>query len=228
MKKKIGILGGISLASTLEYARTLAALYYEEHRDYYYPEIIIYSLDFQKFTDMENENRMDDYVEYILYGVNALHKAGADFVAMAANSPHSVFERVAEKAPLPMLSIVDAVGRQATARGMKTLLLTGIKYTMQNSFYPRGLGKYGITVITPAEEDQNRIDDIIFGQLAREIFTEETREEFKAILGRYPADGVILGCTELPLLLHQNQTDIPLLDSLNIHCREILKEAVGG
>lgn len=227
MKKRIGILGGISLASTLEYARTIAQLYYDRFQDYYYPEIVIYSLDFQKFTDMENEGRTEDYIRYILQGLQALAAAGADFALMAANSPHSVYRQVSAQCPIPLCSIVDAVGQAAQRRGMKTLLLTGIRYTMQGRFYPDTLReKYGISVLTPDSLDQDIINDIIFGRLAREIITQEDREAFLAILGKYPADGVILGCTELPLLVHQEDTEIPLLPTLQLHCRMALDKAL--
>ncbi|TCL62744.1 Asp/Glu/hydantoin racemase [Hydrogenispora ethanolica] len=106
MKKVIGILGGISSASTIQYYRKLTELYYERHRDYYYPEIIIRSLDFQYFTDLENEHKTEEYIDYIVRGLVSLEKAGADFAIMAANSPHSVFDEVARRVRLPLLSIV--------------------------------------------------------------------------------------------------------------------------
>ncbi len=227
MKKRIGILGGVSLASSLVYMRTIAANYHEQHGDIYYPEMLLYSLDFGRFTDMENEGRTQDYIDYILEGLEGLARAGADFAAMSANSPHSVFEQLKEKSPLPMISIVDAVGREAQRRGMKTLLLTGIYYTMQHDFYQKGLAAYGISVCTPDEAQQREIDRMIFEELTLERFTDEARASFVDILRKNPCDGVILGCTELPLLLQQSQTDIPLLDSLNLHCEAILKESLG-
>ena len=110
MKKKIGILGGFSYESTIQYYDNLMRLYYERFHDYYYPEVVIYSMDFQKFTDMENENRMDDYRAYILESIHALKAAGVDFVAMSANSPHSVYDDIAPQAGVPMVSIVESVG----------------------------------------------------------------------------------------------------------------------
>lgn len=227
MKRKIGILGGISLASTLEYAATIARKYYDRFGDYYYPEMILYSLDFQKFTDMENEGRLGDYADYIAMGINALQRAGADFAIMSANSPHSALSAVQERTALPILSIVDAVGKQARLQQMKHVLLTGIYYTMQNTFYQNGLAAHGITVKTPDEADQKAIDEIIFSRLARNVISEHDREQFLAILSRYPTDGVILGCTELPLLLSQEQTTIPLLNSLDLHCTAALNYALG-
>lgn len=222
-KKTIGILGGFSYESTLRYYERLMQLYYEKFQDYYYPELTIYSLDFQKFTDMENENRMDDYRAYILEGLGHLKAAGADFAAMSANSPHSVYDDIAPAAPLPVVSIVDSVGREILSRGMKKVLLTGIKYTMNADFYPKGLAKLGIEVVVPDEAHKDEIDHIIFGELCRGIFRDSSRERFKEIIGSYETDGVILGCTELPLLLTQEDTHIPVINSIEAHCKDILR-----
>lgn len=225
-KKKIGLLGGFSYESTIQYFDNIMQLYYAKYKDYYFPEIVIYSVDFQKFTDMENEDRMDDYREYILDSINALKAAGVDFVAMTANSPHSVYEDIAPKAPVPMVSIVDSVADYAIAHGMKKLLLTGIKYTMNKTFYQEGLKKRGIEVIVPSDAHKDEINDIIFDELCIGIFKDSTRERFKEIIGEYVADGVILGCTELPLLLKQKDTDIPVISSMDVHCRSIIEYAL--
>lgn len=226
-KKKIGLLGGFSYESTLQYYDNLMKLYYEQFHDYYYPELVIYSMDFQKFTDMENENRMDDYRKYILDAIHDLSAAGVDFVAMTANSPHSVYEDIAPLAPVPMLSIVDAVAEYALAHNMKKVLLTGIKYTMNSEFYPKGLAKHGIEVVIPSDEHKEEINDIIFGELCIGVFKNSTRERFKEIIGSYKADGVILGCTELPLLLHQEDTEIPVISSVDVHCKKIINYTLG-
>ena len=226
MKKKIGIVGGISLASTIQYYRTITDLYFEKFKDYYYPEIIIHSLDFQYFTDLENEKRTQEYIDYIASSTKALEKAGADFIVMAANSPHSVFDEVKKLSALPMISIVDTVAKYAIKSRMEKVLLTGIKYTMQSDFYQKGLKKSGIDVITPEEEHQNKINDIIFGELVINKFLDETRKQFLEIIKSYDVDGVILGCTELPLLLDQNDTNIKLLNSLSLHCDAALQFSI--
>jgi len=228
MKKKIGIVGGISLASTIQYYRTITDLYFKQFGDYYYPEIIIDSLDFQYFTDLENENKMPEYIDYIVKSTGNLEKAGADFIIMAANSPHSVFDEVEKRTKLPMISIVDTVTKNALANGLKNVLLTGIKYTMQSDFYSKGFAKLGMKVIVPCEEHQNKINDIIFGELVVNKFLAETRKKFLDIINSYNADGVILGCTELPLLLSQNDTNVRLLDSLALHCQAALQYSING
>lgn len=227
MKRKIGILGGISLASTIQYYKTITDMYFEKYSDYYYPEIVINSLDFQYFTDLENEGRTDEYVKYITKGINSLKNAGAEFVIMAANSPHSVLNRISPHVDIPIISIVDAVAKKAVELNFKKVLLTGIKYTMQNSFYQDGFKVNGIKVTTPCEEDQNQINSIIFNELVVNDIKQETKERFKKIIERYDADGIILGCTELPLLLKQCDTNLKLLDSLTLHAKAALEYSLG-
>ena len=223
MKKRIGILGGISLVSTIKYFKTITDLYFEKFKDYYYPEIIIYSLDFQRFTDMENEKRTKEYINYIVSSNTALEKAGADFIIMAANSPHSVFEEVKKLSKLPIISIVDATAKYALKNNLKKTLLTGIKYTMQSDFYPKGFEKSSLEVVKPGEEHQTTINEIIFTELVIDKFLDESRKQFVEIISSYDVDGVILACTELPLLLDQNDTKIKLLNSALLHCQAALE-----
>ena len=225
--KKIGILGGISLSSTIEYYRRITDLYYERFGDYYYPEIVIDSLNFQYFTDMENEGRMDEYEAYILKGLLNLKNAGADFAIMAANSPHSVLHKISDKSPLPILSIMESVAKRASELNIKNILLTGILYTMKGDFYPLELERYGIKTIVPDDEEKSLIDNIIFRELVRGIVSPLSRERFISIIEAYKdADAVLLGCTELPLLVSQQNTDKIILNSLEIHSRDALEYAL--
>lgn len=221
--KKIGILGGISSASTIHYYDTLHNLYYKEFMNYYFPEMIIESLNFQYFTDLENADNMVDYEKYIIKGINNLKNAGADFVIMAANSPHSVLEDVCQQVDIPILSIVDAVARKAKKLGLKKLLLTGIMYTMQRDFYPKGLSKYDIQVVIPTLKEQEIINNIIFNELAINKSSSTSKKKFLEIVSSYDVDGVILGCTELPQLVSKEDTNMTLLNSLEIHCEEAIQ-----
>jgi aspartate racemase len=140
--KKIGILGGISYTSTLRYYEYLHELHYQHKGDYYYPEMVIESMNFQYFTDLENEGPQENYESYILKGLQDLQAAGSDFLIMAANSPHSVLADIRPHLAVPVLSIVDAVGRKAQSMGLKKLVLTGIRHTQRphylcpESFFP--------------------------------------------------------------------------------------------
>ena len=223
--KKIGIIGGISSASTLHYYKKLHDLFYQQKQHYYYPEMVIDSLNFQYFTDLEDQNKMDEYRRYITGSFRNLERAGADFAIMAANSPHSVLEDIRPDVQIPVLSIVDAVGQRAEELTFKKLLLTGIGYTMRSTFYQKGLLKYGIQVLVPAAEEQEIINKIIFSELVININSELSKNTFLRIISSYPVDAVILGCTELPQLVSPGDTTIPLLNSLEIHCGEAIKYA---
>ena len=222
MSKRIGILGGISAESTLRYYDRIIKGYFERRRDYYYPEVVIFSLNFQRFTDLEDRGDRDGYVAEIMSGVRALERAGAEFVVMAANSPHAVFEEVEGLSNVPLLSIVNVTAEHAGRMGLRKLLLLGIKFTMQSSFYQDGCREYGIEITVPAGEDQDRINRIIFEELARGIVRDGSMEELLGVIKRRPADGVILGCTELPLILRQEDSPVPLLDTLELHAAAAL------
>ncbi len=224
--KKIGILGGISSASTIQYYKTITDLYYDRSGDYYYPEILINSLNFQYFTDLENQRRLEEYQNYIVNGIRQLQQAGADFVIMAANSPHSVLDKIADRVSLPIVSIVESVARRAKALGLKRVLLTGILYTMQSDFYPNGLRNYGIETLLPDPAEQTAINDIIFKELVLNQTLPESKKHFLSIINSYDADAVILGCTELPQLITQRDSAKTLLNTLRIHCEDALNYAM--
>jgi aspartate racemase len=226
MARRIGILGGISAESTLEYYSRLIKMYLERKGDAYYPEIVIFSLNFQRFTDLENCGSREDYIAEIMRGIDALQAAQADFIIMAANSPHAVFGEIETRASVPMLSIVEVVAESAKRQGMKVLLLLGIKFTMQSSFYRDACHRRDISVLVPSEEEQDEIDQIIFEELTKGTFRAETRQRLLEIISRYSVDGVILGCTELPLILSQEDTPVRLLDSLDLHTRAALEYAL--
>ena len=227
MNKRIGILGGISPASTSAYYDRMVKGYHERLRDYHYPEIVIFSLDFQRFTDLEDSGNRDGYVEEITSGIAALERAGVEFILMAANSPHAVFDEIEARAAVPMLSIVQVTADAAVESGLGSRLLLGIKFTMQSTFYQDACALRGVDVTVPTDDEQDRINTIIFDELARGITSEESRHELLGIIDDYDVEGVILGCTELPLLLDQRHTSVPLLDTMELHVQAALDTALG-
>jgi len=224
--KKIGILGGMSYESTIKYYDLILQNYYNRYNDYNYPEILIYSLNFQKVIDYELGNDKLKYIDYLMSGINSLQKGGADFIIMAANSPHAVYDDLVTKAFLPILSIVEATAGKALEMGLNKLLLLGIKFTMQSSFYQRIFENSNMQVITPVDIEQDLIDQIIFDELVIGKFKNESKQKLLEIIHNYKVDGVILGCTELPLIFHKNDTSIKLLDTIEIHVEAALKYAM--
>lgn len=220
--KRIGLLGGISHESTIMYYALLMQKYFEKKHDYYYPEVVIFSLDFQKFTDFERSGDTHGYVEYILSGIRSLEYAGVDFIAMTANSPHAVFPTVSAQARVPMISIVETVATEAQKNGVKRSLLLGIKFTMQSSFYPDVFTKRGMEIIVPQGSDQNEIDQIIFQELVIGAIRPESKKRVLEIIESYDTDTVILGCTEIPLLIGIDDTEKKVLNPLALHVKAIL------
>ena len=220
--KRIGILGGMSYESTLKYYDLILQKYYEIHKNYHYPEVVIFSLNFQKLIDLELGDEKDKYIEYLMSGIKSLENAGVSFVAMAANSPHAVYEDLVQLTRVPILSIVEATANKANQENMRKLLLLGIKFTMQSTFYQDHCKKLGIEVITPSEREQDEINNIIFNELVIGFFKQDSKKRLLQIINQYKVDGVILGCTELPLILNQKDTEIKLLDTVELHAKAIL------
>lgn len=225
--KRIGILGGMSYESTIKYYDLILQKYYERYHDYNYPEILIFSLNFQRIIDYELGDDKDIYVNYLMSGVNSLKRGGVDFIIMSANSPHAVYKELESSTDIYILSIVNATAMRAKVLKIQKLLLLGIKYTMQSSFYQDTFKDYGMNVITPLLEEQEIIDRIIFEELVLGIFKKKSKDDLINIIKNYHVDGVILGCTELPLILTQSDVDIELLDTVEIHTTAALNYCIG-
>jgi aspartate racemase len=227
MAKRIGILGGISHESTARYYSLIHEKYYARRGDYHYPEVVVYSLDFQRFTDYENTDRAA-YIGYIMQGVCGLEASGAEFIVMAANSPHSVYDEVSRLAGVPVLSIAEATMIKARGLGLRRLLLLGIKHTMQGTFYQDAGRRHGVQVVTPGEGEQDEVNRIVFDELVIGVRRGESKRRLLEIMDAHPVEGVILGCTELPLILGQGDTELPLLDTVDIHVEAALDHALAG
>ncbi len=217
MTKRIGIIGGISHESTIKYYEFILKKYFAKKRDYHYPEVVIFSLDLAKLVGFEEREDNDGYIRYLATGIKSIEKAGAEFIVIAANSPHTIFDILQKKASVPLLSIVDITALEAKRLKMKKLLLIGIKHTMQSSFYRDVFAKHGMEVITPSEKEQEEINRIIFKEFVLGIYKNTTRKKLLDVINSYDVDGVILGCTELSLAIHQEDTKIKLLNTLELH-----------
>lgn len=220
--KTLGIIGGIGPESTREYYRLIIASYREQKRDGSYPPIIINSINLKKMLDLIGANELAGVTEYLVGEVHRLARAGADFGLLAANAPHIVFEEIQRQSPIPLISIVEAACEATKASGITTVGLFGARVTMQGDFYAKVFAKQGITVITPGLEDQDYIHEKYMNELVQGIFRGETRERMLTIVDRLKEQqgiqGLILGGTELPLLLRGGACkDIPFLDTAKIH-----------
>lgn len=220
--KRIGLLGGIGPPSTLLYYEQLVERAYQGSG--HSPEVLLFSLDFELFTYLE-ESDPTAYGELIVDGCLALQAAGAEVLAMAANSPHAQFDLVASRVRKPLVHIAEAVCRRASMLGVRRPLLLGIPFTLRSAFYPDIGARHGLDVQLPGAKDHELLRRVVFDELTRGIVRPESRDEVLALLTGAPVDGLILGCTELGLLINQEHVAIPVLDSLSIHVDAILRAA---
>jgi aspartate racemase len=231
MHKKIGILGGMSPESTIAYYEHITRAYSERFGDYGYPEIIIYSVSFQPYVDWPRQERWDLVAQGLGEAARRLEAAGADFIVIATNTMHLVFDEVQATIQVPMLSLLDAVGEAILAGGTKKVGLLGTKYTMEKRFYQDALGRRGITVLVPDAEDRQYLDAVIYDELVAGRVRDESRRGLIAIISRLEergAQGVILGCTEIPMLVNEADAGLRLFDTTAIHAEAALRYAVEG
>ena len=227
--KTLGIIGGLGPESTIDYYGKIIALYRERTGDGSYPQFIINSINLKKGLDFMDASNLAGMAEYLLEEIGKLAQAGATFGLISANTPHIVFDEVASKSPVPLISIVEATCVAAKARNLKRLALFGTRYTMQGDFYPKVFSREGIELLVPDTEDQTYIHDKYLNELVSGKFLPETRAGLLAIVDRMEAssdiDGVILAGTELPLILRDPEhKGIPFLDTTRIHCEAAVTE----
>jgi aspartate racemase len=229
MYKRIGILGGLTPESTVPYYLHIIHRYEEMFHNHAYPEVVIFSVSFQKFDDwMEREDWESMELE-LANGLSALHGAGADFAVIATNTMHNLYEKLDRRNIIPLLSLVDATAAEVKKTGIKRVGLIGTKFAMNKPYYREGLAKFGIKAIVPDEEDQVYIGKVIFEELSYGILKEESRRGYIEIMERLKkkgAQGIILGCTEIPLLIKQEHTKIPIFDTTSIHAEAALQHAL--
>jgi aspartate racemase len=220
--KTLGIIGGIGPESTIEYYRRIHALFRQLIADGSAPSILINSIDNKRLLDLVGANQLDELIGYLTTEVEKLASGGATFALLAANTPHLVFDSVAQQSSIPLLSIVAATCEAAKIRGLTRLGLLGTRFTMQSSFYRDALSANQIELVVPGGEEQTWIHEKYMQELLKGIILPETRARLlsiiKALKEDSQIDGVILGGTELSLILRDESVfGIPILDTTQIH-----------
>lgn len=226
----VGIVGGLGPESTIDYYRRILEEWQREDPSST-PSIVIDSLDVQVGLRLV-ENDRPALIEYLLRSLRRLAGAGVDFAAMAANTPHVVFDELVAGSPIPLVSIVEACAEEGRRRGLKRLGLLGTRFTMEGSFYPTVCARYGIAVVAPNEKERLWLHDRYVGQMLKGDFRDDTRQSVIALVTRLRneenIDGVILGGTELTILLPATVVaDLPALDTTALHVSAIVKRLRG-
>lgn len=232
--KKLGLIGGIGPESTIEYYRLIIAAYRRRNPQRAYPSFIVNSINLQQYLDLINANDLEQFANGLIKDIEVLARAGADFGALASNTPHMVFEELQRRSSLPLISIVEATCAHVQQFNLEKVGLFGTRFTMQGLFYPDVFSRAGIRLITPNDEEQDFIHDKYMGELLNDIFLPETRERMLSIAEelkqRDGIEGIILGGTELPLLLSpETFTDgqhngIRFFDTTRIHVDRLVQE----
>jgi aspartate racemase len=229
--KVIGIIGGIAPPSTIEYYQRIITGFQEKNNTRNYPSILINSIDMTKMLDLVAKQDHNALVEYLSDEIQKLKNGGADFAAIASNTPHIVFEQLKNKSALPLISIVEAALANAKKSGRKKLGLFGTKSTMQGGFYQTEFFKRGIEVITPSLESQKYIHDKYMNEFVKGIYVKETKNIFIEIVQNMrkqnSIEGLILGGTELPFILKEEDfSNFKLFNTTEIHVNSILEYAM--
>ncbi len=227
--KTAGMIGGLGPESTIDYYRSIIARYRARKPDGGIPHIVINSLDVDKGLAMLDAGRLDELADYLASGIEALARAGAEFGFIAANTPHLVFDDVHQRSMIPLLSIVRATAERAKVLGLKKVGLFGTGFTMRATFYPEEFQRAGIALVTPTEAEREFIHKKYIGELLKNQFLPQTRDEIMRIAQRLKAqegiEALVLAGTELPLLLRDAADEgIDFLDTTVIHVEAVVDE----
>jgi len=230
--KTVGIIGGIGPESTVYYYQRIIKEYKKRTKSKHYPNINIASIDMTEMLSYEENREYDELENMLSLAVDRLMKASSDFVVIASNTPHVVFDRLEKVAAVKLISIVDSTCEYIKKKGYKKALLTGTLYTMQENFYSRYAIKYNFDLIVPGREDMLNIQDVIFPELEEGIIIPEKKEKYIRIVEKYAKeqgiDCVILGCTELPLMISDKDVSIPAINTSEIHVQKIVDEMLAA
>ena len=228
--KKIGILGGMGPESTVEYYKRIIYGYRKITNDENYPQLFINSINMTEMLGYVANNDIKKLINLLIDGINKLEIIGADYIAIASNTPHVVIDEVKQKISTPIISIVEETCKCIKNNNLKKILLTGTLFTMKNNFYKKSLEKHEIECIVPEDSEKMIIQNIIFPKLENGIIDENDRFIFKEIcdkiIKKRNIDGIILGCTELPLMISEHDFGISVLDTMEIHIKSILEKII--
>jgi aspartate racemase len=227
--KTIGLIGGLTWLSSLDYYRLLNKFTNDKLGGVEAARIILYSVNFAEIKTLTEEGRWEE-IESLIGGVaKKLEEAGADCILIGANTMHNIADGIQQRLSIPVIHIAEEVGKEIGKKGLAKVALLGTKYTMQMDFYKTRLANLGISTIIPSEKDIELINTSIYSEMSKGIFRYETKTQFLSIINglvRQGAEGVILGCTEIPILISQDDCQVPVFDSTQIHSRAAVNFAL--
>lgn len=228
--KKLGLVGGISWVSTIDYYRFINEGINEKLGDLNFAECIIYSLNFNDFQRNNTNDNWDATFELLLNACKSLEKSGAEAIVLCANTAHAVSDRLEKETQLPIIHVATATANKINEQGLKKVGLLGTKFTMEMDFYFKKLAENNIEAIVPfLQEERDFIQQTLKEELGRGIIKEQTKRAYLSIIEKLienGAEGIILGCTEIPMLINQEDVAVPVFDTTKIHSEAAVNFAV--
>jgi aspartate racemase len=228
--KTIGLIGGMSWESSAEYYRIINQTVQERLGGLHSAQCILFSFDFQEIEHLQHQGAWEQLTELMIRAAQRLEGADAELLIICTNTMHKMAEEVQSSVSIPLVHIADATAKAVIEKGLDKVALLGTRFTMEEDFYKKRLReKYELEVIIPSESNREVIDNVIYTELCRGILHQSSREQFKAIIEKLAsngAQGVILGCTEIPLLIGQRDAEIPLFDTTRIHAQAAVEMAL--
>ena len=227
--KTIGLIGGMSWESTVTYYQIINETVKEKLGGLHSAKCVLYSVDFEEIEKCQAQGDWDRSAEILTDAARSLEKAGADFVVICTNTMHKIAPQIAAGVSIPVVHIAEMTAVELKKAGIRTVGLLGTKYTMLQDFYKKVLQDNGIEVVIPGAEDVELVNSVIYGELCLGNVKQSSKEQylriFRELVSR-GAQGIILGCTEIGLLVQQKDTDIPLFDTAQIHARSAAMKAI--
>ena len=221
--KTIGLIGGMSWESTVTYYKIINETVKEKLGGLHSAKCILYSVDFQEIEECQANGNWEKSGEILGEAAYNLEKAGADFIVICTNTMHKVVNQIKEKISIPILHIAEMTAEKILEKGLKNIALLGTKYTMEQDFYKSKLIEKGINVIIPDKNDIEIINKVIYDELCLGTINSNSKKKFLEIVDKLRnkgAEGIILGCTEIGLLIKNEDTDVPLFDTAIIHAEQ--------
>ena len=221
--KTIGLIGGMSWESTVTYYKIINETVKEKLGGLHSAKCILYSVDFQEIEECQANGNWEKSGEILGEAAYNLEKAGADFIVICTNTMHKVVDQIKEKISIPILHIAEMTAEKILEKGLKNIALLGTKYTMEQDFYKSKLIEKGINVIIPDKNDIEIINEVIYDELCLGTINSNSKKKFLEIVDKLRnkgVEGIILGCTEIGLLIKNEDTDVPLFDTAIIHAEQ--------
>ena len=220
----------MSWESSLEYYRIINEEVKNKLGGLHSAKSLMYSVDFEEIERVQHQEKWDEATQLMIDAAQRLERGGADFVLICSNTMHKMADEVQRNIEIPLLHIVDATAEKIKEAGFKKIGLTGTKFTMEEDFYKgRLIKKYDLDVIIPGEEERQTVDDIIYKELCLGVIKPSSRDQFRKIIHNFVKNGaqaIILGCTEIPLLVKQEDIEVRLFDTTRIHAESAVEYAL--